>query len=134
MTRGPVVGVGGVILRDRDVLLVRRGHPPAQGSWSLPGGKVEFREPLSLAVAREVLEETSLRVRVGSLVEVVELFGDGYHYVVLDYLCELDPPGQSPRAADDADAVAWVPVAQLAAFGATEAVIRVVNRAIASRS
>lgn len=44
MTSGPVVGVGGVILREGRVLLVRRGHPPGEGTWSLPGGKVELGE------------------------------------------------------------------------------------------
>jgi len=131
VTSGPVVGVGGVILREGRVLLVRRGHPPGEGTWSLPGGKVEPGEPLTSAVAREVLEETSLTVRVRSLVEVVELFGDGYHYVVLDYLCELDPPDQQARAASDASDLAWVTIDELAARGATDAVIRVVQRALA---
>lgn len=131
MTARPVVGVGGVILRDGTVLLVRRGHPPGEGTWSLPGGKVEFGEPLTRAVVREVLEETCLSVRARSLVEVAELIGDDYHYVVLDYLCELDPPSQQPRAASDAAELSWVPIEELAARGATDAVIRVVRRAAA---
>ena len=113
------------------MLLVRRGHPPGEGTWSLPGGKVELGESLVRAVTREILEETSLHVRVRSLVEVVEIVGNGYHYVVLDYLCELDPPDQQPRAASDAADLAWVSFDELAARGATDAVIRVVTRALA---
>ncbi len=132
MTSGPVLGVGGVILREGRVLLVRRGHPPGQGSWSLPGGKVEFGESLTAAAAREILEETSLSVRVLAMLEVVEIVGDGYHYVVFDYLCEPHPPDQQAVAASDAADLAWVPASELAARGVTDAVIRVVSRALES--
>ena len=54
------------------MLLVKRGHEPLKGEWSLPGGAVELGETLEAAVAREVLEETGLAVEVGPVVDVVD--------------------------------------------------------------
>ena len=92
----PIVGVGAVVLDGSRVVLVQRGHAPLQGEWSLPGGAVELGETLEAALAREVLEETGLRVRVREPVEIFERIqpaGDGrirFHYVVIDYLCTLE--------------------------------------------
>lgn len=129
----PVIGVGGVIL-DRtgpepSVVLVKRGRPPRAGSWSLPGGRVERGEHLAEAVFREVLEETGLLVRPGPLVAVVELIDDAFHYVVLDYLCELE--GGTLSAGDDAADVAIANVADLPMYGVTPQVLDVVERALA---
>lgn len=98
----PIAGVGAVIVRDRpgsgpQVLLIRRGQEPLKGQWSLPGGAVELGETLQEAVCREVLEETGLAVET---VDVVQAFdritrdAEGrvrYHYVLVDFLCRLQP-------------------------------------------
>jgi 8-oxo-dGTP diphosphatase len=136
----PVLAVGGILL-DPDpvtegarVLLVKRGHPPQQGRWSLPGGRVEAGETLATAVARELLEETGIAVEVGPLVELVELIEVAHHFVVLDYLCaRAEGARREPIAGDDAGEVAFVPVSDLAAYGCTELVIQVVARAMAAR-
>ena len=58
------IGVGGVVLRDNQVLLIRRGHEPGRGWWQLPGGYAEHDEPVVEAVEREVLEEAGVRAKV----------------------------------------------------------------------
>lgn len=72
----PLVGVGAVILHgtgaEARVLLARRGRAPSLGEWSIPGGLVKVGESLEQAVAREVLEETGLRVRVGEMIELLD--------------------------------------------------------------
>ena len=99
----PVVGVGAVILvPDGRVVLVKRGHEPLAGQWSIPGGKLELGETLAAGTAREALEETGLAVEVGPLIEVCDriLMDEsgrvGYHFVLVDYLCK--PVGGTPVA------------------------------------
>jgi 8-oxo-dGTP diphosphatase len=93
--QAPIVGVGAVILDQDGVLLIRRGHPPLAGEWSLPGGALELGESLAEGVMREVMEETGLRVHPVEIVEVFEHIAreeDGrvrFHYVVVDYRCRV---------------------------------------------
>ena len=58
----PFLAVSAAIVRDGKVLVVRRARPPANGLYTLPGGVVEAGETLEEAVAREVLEETSMTI------------------------------------------------------------------------
>ncbi|HVT21050.1 MAG TPA: NUDIX domain-containing protein [Mycobacteriales bacterium] len=99
----PVICAGAVV-RDADgrLLLVRRGHPPAQGSWSLPGGRVEPGEAHAEAAVREVREETGLDVEVGDLLRSVALPGG---YLVHDFAATVT--GGTLHAGDDADDVRW---------------------------
>src|SRR5215472_13434842 len=68
----PIVGVGGVVIEDGRVLLIRRGHEPLKGQWSIPGGTLELGETLVEGTERELKEETGLVVRVLELIEVFE--------------------------------------------------------------
>jgi mutator protein MutT len=103
--------VGGVVVRDGTVLLVRRGKAPLYGRWVVPGGTVELGETLEEALVREMEEETGLRVEPLEILTVfdrIEREGGrvAYHYVIVDFLCRWRS-GEA-RAASDALAVAWV--------------------------
>ncbi len=115
----PQVAVGAVVVTDGALLLVRRGQPPEEGRWSIPGGRVEDGETPADAVVRETFEETGLAVRCGGFLGWVDRVGPGHHFVILDFLAEpsVDVTGVRPevRAGGDAAEVAWVALAEVAA-------------------
>jgi 8-oxo-dGTP diphosphatase len=111
MTPARVAAVGAVVRDDRErLLLVRRGHEPGLGRWSLPGGRVEPGESARQAVVREVEEETGLRVVVTGLAGYVERPGPGgVTYEIEDYHARVAPGWELGHllAADDALEAAW---------------------------
>jgi 8-oxo-dGTP diphosphatase len=119
----PVAGVGAIILQEGKLLLEKRGHEPAKGKWSIPGGTVELGETLETAVIRETKEETCLDVEDPRLVDVVDqmdLDEQGkvkYHFVILDYIVKVK--GDEPRAESDADALKWVPLNEVENYDLT---------------
>ena len=142
----PLVGVGAVIVekdrarKDR-VVLVKRGHPPIQGQWSIPGGVLEVGELVREAAIREAREETGLIVVVGNGVvgnDPGDLLGvydrvlrnaDGrvqYHYVLVDFLCR--PVGGELRAASDAAEVRWFTREELPALNLAEDTFEVIRK------
>lgn len=105
----------GAIIRDGSgrLLLIRRGHPPGEGLWSLPGGRIGPGESDSDAVVREVAEETGLTVTPGRLAGAVERPGPGGAvYVIRDYLAEVS--GGTLSAGDDAADARWFTEEELA--------------------
>ncbi len=127
----PVVAVGAFVFdAEGRVLLVERARPPGAGLWSVPGGKLEPAETLAQAVAREVREETGLTVEVGPLACVVERIGDGFHFVILDYLAR--PIGGALAAATDVSAARFVGEHELAALPLTDGLVDVLARARAT--
>jgi mutator protein MutT len=108
----PEVCVGAVVVDEGRLLLVRRGHGPAAGEWSLPGGRVERGETLAEAVLRELSEETGIEGVCDELVGWVERIGTDHHFVILDFaVTVLDP--KEPRAGGDAADAEWVPVGEV---------------------
>ena len=131
----PVVGVGAVVLDDDRVLLIKRGHAPLKGQWSLPGGGVETGETLEDAIAREVLEETGVTIDVGPIVEVLDRISrdvDGrveHHFVLIDFVAR--PIGGLLRSASDADDAAWVPLPELPKYDVAAVTLSVIQKAAA---
>lgn len=129
----PIIGVGGVVISDGRVLLVRRASPPLQGRWSIPGGILEVGETLIEGVRRELAEETGIDVRVRTLIEVFERIDRDasgklqYHFVVLDYLCEAAQG--TARAGSDVTEAAWAAPAELERYALTEIASRVILKA-----
>ncbi len=104
----------GAVIKDGGgrLLLIRRGHEPGAGLWSLPGGRIEPGETDEQAVVREVREETGLRVDCGRLLGRAELPGpDGAVIDVGDYLAVVT--GGQLAAGDDADDARWVTAAEM---------------------
>lgn len=134
--------VGAIVINAAGRLLViQRGHEPAKGLWSVPGGKVEQGETDEQALRREIAEETGLLVEVGELAGSVERPGrPGVVYEIFDYDAavvgpaqgaERDPAGGAGagsvipegRAGDDAADLKWVSRAELSALPVTEGLV-----------
>jgi mutator protein MutT len=131
------VGVGGVVLIDGRVVLIRRGKEPLRGRWVIPGGTVELGETLQEAVVREMQEETGLLVAPREVVLVFDrIQREGpsveYHYVIIDYAC--DYVSGALRAGSDADEVALVAPDELGRYDlppqALDLVLDVFRRAV----
>lgn len=115
----PQVCVGAVVVDDDRLLLIRRGHGPAAGEWSVPGGRVEFGELMVESLVREVKEETGLDVAVGDYLGYVERIADDFHFVIHDFLAtafEAEPV----IAGDDAVEVRWVLLSEVADLNLVE--------------
>ncbi len=117
--------VGAIVLDgDGRILLIRRANPPAQGLWSLPGGRVEPGEDWPAACERELHEETGLRATVDRLVgEVRRDSPHGGIYVIRDYLMTLHPGDLTPTAGDDALAAAWFAPGALATLDTSQGLV-----------
>lgn len=132
----PIVAVGIVVLKGDQVLLVRRGVPPAFGKWSVPGGGVELEETLQEAAVRELKEECDLEVEFGPAIESIDRLiydEDGklqYHYVIVDFVARW--VAGEPVAATDVSDARWVPVDQLRTMDTTTGLAEVVECAVAA--
>ncbi len=129
---GPVVGVGGVVVREGRVLLIRRGKEPLLGRWVVPGGTVELGETLESALVREMEEETGLLVEpleVLTVFDRIERDGEKvvYHFVIVDYLCRW-LSGEAQAASDALD-VAWATPAEVPAYDLPAKALEVVEAA-----
>jgi ADP-ribose pyrophosphatase YjhB (NUDIX family) len=127
----PSFGVGAVIIESGKVVLVRRGQPPLDGRWTLPGGLVELGESIEQAAVREVEEETGWLVRVVkdlALFDFIERDDEGrvrYHYVLADFLCAY-VRGKLTAGSDVKD-VRLVPLDELAGYELTAKALEVIE-------
>jgi ADP-ribose pyrophosphatase YjhB (NUDIX family) len=128
-----MVGVGIVVLRPGQVLLVKRGNPPLAGAWSLPGGAQELGETAEQAARRELAEETALTL--GPLVLVghadsIHRDPDGrvrYHYTLLDFAGRW--AGGEAVAGSDITDLTWAEADRLEPFALWGETLRVIGAA-----
>lgn len=130
----PLVGVGAIIIDAGRVVLVKRGHAPLKGDWSIPGGVLEVGETLRQAAIREAKEETGLTVEPTELLGVYDrvLKDDGgrtlYHYVLIDFLCRRIEG--EPLGAGDADEARWFTPEQVAKLSLAEDTAEVIRKGL----
>ncbi len=128
----PYVGVGIVVFRGDEVLLVERAKPPIRNRWSIPGGAQEIGETVHEAALRELMEETGLEADIIGLIDVVDSITRDqdsrirFHYTLVDFAAEWRS-GEA-AAADDVGAVRWVPLADLEAMGLWTETVRIIRR------
>ena len=129
----PICGVGIVVFHQQKVLLIRRGKPPRQGEWSIPGGKQKLGETLQQAARREVQEETGLKLGPLMLVDVVDsIFKDSqdqiqYHYSLVEWTGEF--VSGELNAADDASDAEWFELSEINNLGLWEKTVEIINKA-----
>ena len=132
----PFVGVGVVVLRGNEVLLIQRGKAPNKGQWSIPGGKQRLGETIVQTVHRELLEETRVKIKQPALLDVVDVIMPDdkgeiqYHYTLVDYQAEW-LSGEC-RSGDDADAVKWVSFNELNSVGLLEITREIILKAFSN--
>ena len=134
----PYVGVGVIVFRDQEVLLVKRNNEPNKGQWSIPGGKQIIGETAEEAAKRELIEETGVKVDQLLLVDVVDAIipdVEGkikYHYTLVDYMGQW-LSGES-RPGDDAQEVRWVHMNELSSYSLLEKTMNIIHKASAMKT
>lgn len=115
------VAVSAGIVKDGRILIVRRNREPARGVYTFPGGRVEFGEALTEAVAREVMEETGLTIDVVGLAgyrEALPPKTGGGHYIILPFAARW--VSGEINLNDELDDAKWLTSAQLGNLPVTE--------------
>ncbi|MGF7159663.1 mutator protein MutT [Rhodoligotrophos appendicifer] len=119
MTTGrPIACVLGVVIRDGEILLIRRANAPDRGKWGFPGGKIERGETVLAAAAREVAEETGIATEAVAVLTAVDVFEKDQagrlqrHFVLIAVRCRWI--AGEPIAADDALEAGWWPIDRFA--------------------
>lgn len=127
----PFVGVGVVIWRGDEVLLIERGKGPVSGNWSLPGGKQELGETVQETAHREIKEETGVDIEIVCLLDVVDLVRRDdagrvrFHYTLVDFTARWT--AGEPVAGDDAADARWVRLDELDDYNLWDETIRVIR-------
>ena len=129
----PIAGVGVVVFRNEEVLLVKRKKAPYKGQWSIPGGKQRLGETVTQAVRRELMEETGVEVNELTLIDVIDIMvpdEEGkilYHYIVADYRAHWLSGECSPG--DDALDVEWFNLKKLGSISLLDKTRKIILKA-----
>jgi len=132
----PHIGVGVLLVKNEQLLLVKRKYNPDAGYWSIPGGHLELGERTQIAAEREGHEETGFKVKVTKLAGIIDkiMYDDNgeieYHYVLLNYFVEQveGDPDQPPKADDDALEAKFVPFDELKNYQLTDSLIELLKQ------
>jgi ADP-ribose pyrophosphatase YjhB (NUDIX family) len=133
------VGCSAAVLdaRSETLLLIRRAD---NGRWSVPGGYMDPGESLTEACAREVQEETGLRVRVGPLLSVYSSphilleYPDGNRWQLVILYFAAEAIGGQLRPGDETTDVAFFSQAEIAALDLSDLDRQRVKDAFAQRA
>jgi len=112
-----MVAVQPLVLRDGQVLLVKRAKEPGKGRWAIPGGGIELGETVYEAARREIREECSVEISVERVLDVTErIIRDeegrvSYHFVLICLLARYQ--GGEVMARSDAEDARWVTIGEL---------------------
>lgn len=129
----PIPAVGVVVFKGDHILLIKRNKPPKSAEWSIPGGAQNLAETLKDAAAREVLEETNIKINNIRLLDAVDFIDKDpqdkirYHYSLIDYMADYESGELS--AGDDALLAKWVPLCDLASYNLWETTIKLIEDA-----
>ena len=113
----PIIGVGVVVWKNDDFLLIQRGKEPRFGQWSIPGGKQEIGETLEETALREIREETGIEIRITNFLEVMDSIQRNemgkvlFHATLIDYSAEWI--SGVPQPGSDAMDTAWYNLVEL---------------------
>ncbi len=131
----PHVGVGALLIRDKNLLLIKRKYHPDAGYWSIPGGHLNLGERVEDAALRETEEETGFKTRINGLAGIInKIMRDDegkieYHYVLLNYFVEQieEAADKEPIANDDALDAKFVPFNELKNYELTSSLIELLK-------
>jgi len=127
----PVIGCATVVWRGPEVLLIRRGKPPLEGQWSIPGGRQNWGETVRECALRELKEETGFDAEILGLIDVVDAIyqdaGKDYHFTFIDFAARIT--GGELRAGDDAGEARWHSADSLESLGIWSETLRVIRAA-----
>ncbi len=133
----PMVGVGVVVWRGPELLLIQRGKAPRAGSWSLPGGMQELGETVRETATREVREETGVEIDVTHLIDVVDTITRDeagrvrMQYTLVDFAAEWR--SGDAVAGSDAAGVQWINPHELGPLNLWKETLRVIEMSAAAR-
>ena len=134
----PIVGVGTVIWKNGEVLLVKRGKAPGLGDWTIPGGAQELGETMEETAHREALEEAGCKVKNLKFLRVAdELLFDAqdqleYHYTLIDF--EADWASGEPRPGEAETDAAFFDPARLDELQMWEETRKAIRQSLAGRT
>jgi ADP-ribose pyrophosphatase YjhB (NUDIX family) len=132
----PRLGVGVLVFKNDQFLLIKRNQEPGKGLWTVPGGLVELGESLEQAAHREVYEECRIRIKLGKNLDIFEYFRREvdnrikYHYIVIDYIATYVSGNLLPGG--DISAARWMKKADLCDIPTTQDTIDLIDKAFSA--